>query len=79
MRLTPYFQIERQQALEEGVQQGVQQEAINLVLRLLTRKLGEFPVDLRDKVNQLSVEELENLAVDLLGFESVSDLEIWLN
>jgi hypothetical protein len=64
MRLTPYFQIERQQAVEEGIER---------------RKLGEILVNLRERTSQLSVEKLESLSDALFDFNEVSDLENWLN
>ena len=50
-----------------------------LVLRLLTRKVGELPEDVRQIVETLSLEELENLGEALLDFTSIADLQRWLD
>ncbi|MBD2132385.1 DUF4351 domain-containing protein, partial [Sphaerospermopsis sp. FACHB-1094] len=55
------------------------EEALNLVMRLLERRVGGINQDLQVKINKLSVEDLENLGLALLDFTSVNDLVIWLN
>lgn len=67
---------ELQQEVREEVRQ---QEAIELVRRLLVRRIGELNLQLRERMNQLSVEQLENLAEALLDFSNEADLSAWLN
>ena len=55
------------------------EEALNLVMRLLERRIGGNNQNLQVKINKLSVEDLENLGLALLDFTSVNDLVIWLN
>lgn len=62
---------------EEGIQEGEKREK-SLILRQLTRRVGELPEDVRQQVEVLSLEELENLGEALLDFSSMSDLQIWL-
>ena len=62
---------------EEGIQEGEQREK-SLILRLLTRRVGELPEDVRQQVEILSLEELENLGEALLDFSSMADLQVWL-
>ena len=50
----------------------------NLVLRLLHRRIGEIPQNLTERIQELSVEQLENLGEALLDFESQGDLVNWL-
>jgi hypothetical protein len=57
---------------------GARQEAQMLVLRQLTRKLGVLPEAFQAQVNELSTEQLEQLAEDLLDFTRLLDLETWL-
>jgi predicted transposase YdaD len=64
--------------LERGLERGRQQE-VNLILKLLQRRIGEIPQDFITRINNLSVEELENLGEALLDFNSQSDLENWFN
>ncbi|MES1026697.1 DUF4351 domain-containing protein [Gloeocapsa sp. BRSZ] len=71
-----------QEILAEGEQIGEQRgrysEGRSLVLRLLTRRIGELPQDLRTQIEALSLEQLENLAEALLDFQSITDIDAWL-
>ena len=61
--------------------------ARSLILRQLTRRVGELPQRWRDapsepaqsaySVNSLSLEQLENLGEALLDFQGMGDLETW--
>ncbi|NJM74024.1 MAG: DUF4351 domain-containing protein [Scytonema sp. RU_4_4] len=59
---------------EEGRVQGEK----SLVLRQLTRRVGELPQQVRQRVESLSLEQLENLGEALLDFTSMTDLDAWL-
>ncbi len=67
-----------QEILEEGEQRGREKGERNLVLRLLTRKVGELPPGMREQIETLPLEQLENLSEALLDFTSLLDLETWL-
>jgi len=41
--------------------------------------VGELPQLWRDRVNSLSLEQLENLGEALLDFQGIEDLEAWWN
>ena len=58
--------------------EGRAAEGKALVLKQLTRKLGNLSPELSAKVSDLSLERLEALAEDLLDFTSMADLESWL-
>ena len=68
-----------QEILREGRQEGRQEGERSLVLRLLTRKVGELSQEVRDRLNNLSLEQLENLGEALLDFQAIDNLETWLN
>ena len=67
-----------EQGLEQGLIEGRAAEGKALVLKQLTRKLGNLSPELSAKVSDLSLERLEALAEDLLDFTSMADLESWL-
>ena len=67
----------KEEGREEGREEGLQRER-SLILRLLTRRVGELPQDVRQRVETLSLEELENLGEALLDFTSIADLQSWL-
>jgi predicted transposase/invertase (TIGR01784 family) len=50
----------------------------SLLLRQLSRKLGEVPEDLRDQVNQLSTDSLEMLGDEIFDLEDMEGLKRWL-
>jgi predicted transposase YdaD len=60
--------------------QEVREEAtLELIRRLLQRRLGAMNPELQEPVNLLSVAQLENLAETLLDFSNEADLVTWLN
>jgi hypothetical protein len=75
MRLEPLYQRDREQAIQEGNKQGEQR----LVIRQLNRRIGEIDASLIERVQGLSIEQLENLGEALLDFSIVADLETWFN
>jgi predicted transposase/invertase (TIGR01784 family) len=68
----------REQGLEEGREQGREQEACQLILRQLTRRVGKLPQQVRQQVESLPLEQMENLGEALLDFTSIADLLAWL-
>jgi len=62
----------------KGKQEGREEEAIGLLLRLLNRRFGELEPSLTEQIQALDVSELEALAEALLDFATVADLECWL-
>jgi Domain of unknown function (DUF4351) len=60
------------------MEQGQESATRGLVIKLLTRKLGNLSPELLARVNGLSLDRVEALAEDLLDFTSVGDLERWL-
>lgn len=63
---------------EEGREEGREEEGRSLILRQLTRRVGELPQDVRSRIETLSLEQLENLGEALLDFTSIADLLSWL-
>jgi predicted transposase YdaD len=59
-------------------EEGRESEARSLILRLLNRRVGELPEDVRQQVEALPLEQLENLGEALLDFSSMADLQAWL-
>jgi predicted transposase/invertase (TIGR01784 family) len=67
-----------QEGLQEGRQEGRRQEALALVLRLLSRRVGALPEASRSTVVPLSLAQIESLGEALLEFTDRSDLQTWL-
>lgn len=78
MRKSVIDQEWRAEALREGLEQGLQQEATVLTLRQLRRKLGPLQEGVAETVGSLSTQQLEALAEALLEFQTPADLMAWL-
>jgi predicted transposase YdaD len=63
---------------EEGHAEGREQEARSLIIRLLSHKFGELPEASLNRIQALSLEQLESLGEALLDFANLTDLETWL-
>ncbi len=72
-----------QEILAEGEQRGEQKgreaEGRTLIFRLLTRRVGELPQDVRQRIETLSLSQLENLGEALLDFQGMADLDAWFS
>jgi predicted transposase YdaD len=55
------------------------EEAVSLILRLLTRKVGNLSPQLQAQVSALPIDRVESLGEALLDFTSMADLESWLS
>jgi predicted transposase/invertase (TIGR01784 family) len=64
-----------QDARAEGKAEG----EVSLVIKQLTRKLGNLTPQLLDRVNSLQLDRVESLGEALLDFTSIAELESWLS
>jgi predicted transposase YdaD len=64
---------------KEGEQDGKQEEARNLTVRLLTRRFGPMDPELQQRINKLSLPQLEQLFDAIYDFTSSDDLRIWFD
>ncbi len=71
-------QIGKQEGIQLGKQQGRQEEATNLLIRLIRRKFGELDRELTTEIANLTLEQLESLGEELLDFKTIDDLRRWL-
>ncbi|QDL06563.1 hypothetical protein DP113_00360 [Brasilonema octagenarum UFV-E1] len=67
-----------QDILQKGKEQGKKQEALELILRLLTRRFGVIESEVQQQIRSLSITQLEELAEALLDFSNPSDLVNYL-
>jgi Domain of unknown function (DUF4351) len=63
---------------QEGIVEGRESEGRMLVVKLLTKKVGNLSPELLARVSSLNIDRLEVLAEDLLDFKHVGDLERWM-
>ena len=60
-------------------QEALAEEAVKLVLMLLSTRFQDLSPALTEQIQGLSTEQLENLAKALLNFETEDDLRQWLS
>ncbi|NEQ12290.1 MAG: Rpn family recombination-promoting nuclease/putative transposase, partial [Moorea sp. SIO4E2] len=71
----------REQGREEGKQEGREEARLlmqGLISRQLEGKLGAIPSEILDKIQQLSLDQLEGLGVAMADFTTSVDLSNWL-
>ncbi len=65
---------------EEGIKEGRHEEAANLVIRLMSKRIGQKLSDeIVARISGLPLPVLEDLSEALLDFTSLADLQAWLN
>lgn len=62
-----------------GKAEGKAEEGRSLVIKQLTRKLGNLNSQLLDRINNLQLDRIEYLGEALLDFNSIAELENWLS
>lgn len=77
------FEVAKQEVVMEIVTswelKGRQKGKLEIIMRLLNRKVGVVTPELEEQIRQLSTTQLEDLAEALLDFSNASDLVAWLN
>ncbi|MGJ0607038.1 Rpn family recombination-promoting nuclease/putative transposase [Cylindrospermopsis raciborskii] len=68
----------RQEGLQEGRQEGRQEGQRKIILLLLNHKFDGIESPVVERINRLSLEQLEAMGESLLDFRQISDLEAWL-
>ena len=61
-----------------GRQEGRQEEAANLVMRLARKRFPALSAEIESAIRRLPLERLECLSEALLDFGTFDDLDIWL-
>ena len=79
MRESVIYQDILREGRQEGRQQGKQEEALLIIRRILTRKLGSLPSEIEAWLRRLSVSQLEALSEVMLDFTSTTELSAWLD
>ena len=64
--------------LQKGEKRGSEKEALKLITMQLNLRFPKLEERLTNKIKTLSLSDLEDLAVSLLDFKDVSDLDAWL-
>lgn len=78
MQLSPLYLERIQDANQQGIEQGIQREAVSLVMRLLNRRFRPIAPNIEEQIRSLPVNRIEDLGETLLDFQSEADLINWL-
>ena len=68
----------RQEGIEQGIEQMLERQR-SLLLRLLSRTLGELPDPVKIQIGQMSIDRLESLNEEFVDFTNLDDLVQWLD
>jgi Domain of unknown function (DUF4351) len=68
-----------EQGIEQGIEQGEQKATLKSVLRILHRRVGELDAGVNERLQLLSVSQLEDLLDAALDFSQMEDLTGWLD
>jgi hypothetical protein len=83
MNLSPLYleqiDLATQKGEATGLERGRVEEGRSLIIRLLTRKLGQLNPETIDQIDRLGLDAIESLGDALLDFGSVEDLRLWLS
>jgi predicted transposase/invertase (TIGR01784 family) len=64
---------------QEAKEDGIHEERLSAVLRLLKHKFKKLNIKVTSQISKLDLEQLDELMIALLDFESIDDLKNWLN
>ena len=78
IKTTRIYEEVRDEIIEEVRDEVRQEQTLEVVVRLLRRRIGNLSQQLSERISQLSIEQLENLAEALLDFSTEGDLVAWL-
>jgi predicted transposase YdaD len=74
----PYITSVERIGREIGRKEGKAEERQSLVSLQLRQKVGPLPKPIIDRITQLSPDHQQALAIALLDFDTIADLEAWL-
>ncbi|PSB03110.1 DUF4351 domain-containing protein [Merismopedia glauca] len=74
MQLSPLYLEQIRSAEQRGMEQGERE----LIIRLLTKRMGNLSSSVLDQIQLLPVAKLEELGSALLDFQGMEDLTMWL-
>lgn len=81
---------EQRGIITRGIEEGLEQaritampewskaSQIKLILCVVQRRIADVNPDVVARIGELSVEQLERLVEEVIGFSSLSDLMVWL-
>ena len=79
MTLAEKFREEgKQEGKQEGIAIGEVKTLIKTTIRLLTKKFGVLPEEVKEKISKLDADTLEIIIVEIFEYESIEDIKKYL-
>jgi predicted transposase YdaD len=82
LRESPWYQEILKEGIQIGIEQGIERGArgakLELVLQLLSDRFGDLDPTRRQRIENLSESQLNQLARQVLHFNNLNDLDTWL-
>ena len=75
----PHITSMEQRGIQIGIEQGIYLGQTNLMMKLLTTRLGELPTQLRERIESLESSQIEALSDELFKISSIRKLNEWLS
>lgn len=73
------IELKETRVYQDANDDGRVEEAQILIFKQLTHKLGELTPKIVDRINCLSIEQLESLGIALFDLSNMTDLDNWLD
>ncbi|GIU83182.1 MAG: DUF4351 domain-containing protein [Acidobacteria bacterium] len=67
-----------QQGIEKGIEQGIEQGEQRLLIKQLTALFGELDAELLERIDTLTLEQIEQMAEAIFQFRSLEDVRKWI-
>ncbi|MBV1821564.1 DUF4351 domain-containing protein [Bacteroidales bacterium MSK.15.36] len=67
-----------EKGIEKGIQQGERRKSLNYAIKLLTKKFGKLPEELKTKISNLDTVTLEVIIGDILDYKSLEDVKKYI-
>ncbi len=79
MTLAEQFRKEgREKGMMEGLEKGEVKALVNTVIKLLTKKFGTVPEELKTEISKLDTITLEVIIGDILEYQSLEDVRKYI-
>lgn len=65
-----------QKGMQKGIQKGKKDALVETAINLLTKRFGEIPSDIIERINQLEVEDINMIIDSIFEFQTIEDVEV---
>ena len=65
----------RDEGIQEGIKEGVKKGKAKILIKLLIKKFKFVPQGYMDRINNLTEDTIEVIAMDIFDLERIEDLE----